>query len=257
MENGRQRTGVCDTCSREHLRAMESKLDQVTAVTELKGGDSASTTAGRGADRIDTMMRSRPPGAWLAEGCRRDGRRTDRRPAGMPEGAAGRAGTDERSAHPRDHRADREAGRSELGTNAARSHDSPMAGLAVAAGDGVGARRPHRLGGEGRPSVPDHLYQTPQLPGAACVSCSPRGLSCARGSWRTLSEGGVDGAEGVRLEAVRYAPQHGLGTPVDADLPVRRSDVGLHRLLAGSLALASLVSPDAPARSDPSPVVEV
>jgi hypothetical protein len=26
MENGRQRS-YCDTCSREHLRAMESKLD--------------------------------------------------------------------------------------------------------------------------------------------------------------------------------------------------------------------------------------
>ena len=28
VENGRQRT-FCDTCSREHLRAMESKLDTV------------------------------------------------------------------------------------------------------------------------------------------------------------------------------------------------------------------------------------
>jgi DNA ligase-1 len=42
--------------------------------------------------------------------------------------------------------------------------------------------------------------------------------------------GGVDDAGGVRREAVRRAPEHRLRAPVDTDLAVRRTDVGLHRV---------------------------
>src|SRR5687768_6977189 len=61
------------------------------------------------------------------------------------------------------------------------------------------------------------------------------------GGHRAEPEGGVDVAFGVRLEAVGHAPEDGLRAAVDADLPVGRSDVGLHRVDAEVRAVGDLL----------------